>query len=240
MSHIIETEGIVFRSIKYSETSIILDAFTKDHGLKSFIISGVRSAKSKGHSAVFQVMNIINLSYYRKDNDQLHRIKEYSYAHIYNHLQVDVIRSAVGIFMIECCRNTIKEKEENLALYSFIRQHFISLDGLPTEALSLFYIQFLIDLTVYLGFYPMDNFNENNTYFDLLNGCFTTHSLDSRHTMDAHSSVLLSSLLKNENLPSMTKQEKEKIVDYLITYYALHIESFKSLKSLEVLREVMR
>jgi DNA repair protein RecO (recombination protein O) len=240
MSHIIETEGIVFRAIKYSETSIIFDAFTKEHGLKSFIISGVRSAKSKGQSAVFQVMNIVNLSYYRKDNDQLHRVKEYSYAHVYNHLQVDVIRSAVGIFMIECCRNTIKEKEENLALYSFIKQHFISLDGLPMESLSLFYIHFLIDLTVYLGFYPMDNYNENNAYFDLLNGCFTPHSLDSRHTMDAQSSVLMSSLLKNENMVHMSKADREKIVDYLVMYYALHIESFKTLKSLEVLREVMR
>jgi DNA repair protein RecO (recombination protein O) len=240
MPHIVETEGIILRVLKYSETSIILDAFTADHGLKSLIVSGVRSSKSRTQSSVLQVMNIVHLSYYHKDADQLHRIKEFSYAHMYSHLQVDVIRSAVGIFMIECSRNTIKEKERNAALYAFIKQNFIALDTLPVEALSTFYIHYLIDLTVYLGFYPMNNYSDINIYFDLLNGSFTPDSIDSRYTMDVARSKILNKLLMNENTTGIGKSDKEKIVDYLIQYYVLHIESFKTLKSLDVLREVMR
>ncbi len=240
MPHIVETEGIIIRVLKYSETSIILDALTSDHGLKSFIVSGVRSPKSKTQSSVLQVMNIVQLSYYHKNNDQLQRIKEFSYGHIYSNLQIEVLRSAVGIFMIECSRNTIKEKEENPALYAFIKQNFISLDTLAIEALSSFYIHYLIDLTVYLGFYPMNNYTDENIYFDLLNGNFTPDSIDSRYTMDTTSSKILSQLLKNEDTSGIKKADKEKIVDYLIQYYTLHIESFKTLKSLEVLREVMR
>ncbi len=240
MAQIVETEGIILRVLKYSESSIILDAFTKDHGLKSLIVSGVRSSKSKSQSFVFQVMNVLDLSYYLKENDQLHRIKEFSIAHLYKNLQLDVIRSAVGIFMIECTRNAIKEKEENLALYSFIKQNFISLDTLNIGDLSLFYIHYLIDLSVYLGFYPLNNYNSENIYFDLLNGNFTPLNYDTRHVVDAHCSLILSRFLKNEDVDNISKIDKEKLVDFLVIYYSLHIESFKSIKSLEVLREIMR
>jgi DNA repair protein RecO (recombination protein O) len=236
MSQILDTEGVIIRTVKYSETSIIMDIFTLDHGLKSCIISGVRSPKSKAKSSLFQVMNFMNFSFYKKENDQLHRIKEYSYNHLYQNLQIDVLRSSVGIFLIECTRNSIKEKEENIALYDFIKQNFIALDTIEINSLSLFYLHYLIDLSVYLGFYPLDNYSEENKYFDLLNGSFTSNSYDSKHTMDHHSSVLFSRILKNETNLKIVRSEKEKIVDYLMMYYALHVDGFRQIKSLDVLR----
>jgi DNA repair protein RecO (recombination protein O) len=44
---VIKTRGIVLRAIKYSETSVIADIFTEQFGLRSYIISGVRTSKSK-------------------------------------------------------------------------------------------------------------------------------------------------------------------------------------------------
>ena len=41
------TEAIILGYINYSESSIILRAYTKDFGYKSFIIRGIRTKKKK-------------------------------------------------------------------------------------------------------------------------------------------------------------------------------------------------
>ncbi len=238
MAEIVQTEGIVLRTVTYSETSIILDIFTKHFGLKSFIVSGVRSQKSKAQSFIFRPMNLISFSFYKKENENLNRIKDYHYLYVYENLQINVVRSAVGLFMIECTRNSIKEKEENTPMYDFISKSFMALDKFGNQGLNQFHIHYLIDLSTYLGFYPHNNFSEENIYFDLLNGNFTSHSIDSKYTVDALSSALLSKIIESNHALNITKIENEKIVDYLLMYYALHVENFKKIKSLEVLREI--
>ena len=44
---LIATRGIVFRTIKYSESSIIADIYTEARGLQSYYINGIRSEKAK-------------------------------------------------------------------------------------------------------------------------------------------------------------------------------------------------
>ena len=45
---LIKTAGIIFQTKKYSESSLIADIYTEEKGLRSYIISGVRSKKGKG------------------------------------------------------------------------------------------------------------------------------------------------------------------------------------------------
>ena len=47
---IIKTRGIILRTVKYSETSVIADIFTEGAGLRSYIISGMR-ARDRSHAA---------------------------------------------------------------------------------------------------------------------------------------------------------------------------------------------
>ena len=82
----IKTRGIIFRSIKYSETSIIADIFTEEKGLRSFIISGVRTKKAKVSASIMQVMTLVDLVAYFRENKDLHRIKEIKVEHVYTSL----------------------------------------------------------------------------------------------------------------------------------------------------------
>ena len=53
---LIKTRGIVFRAVKYGETSVIADIFTEEKGLCSFIGGGVRSARARMPFNLFQSM----------------------------------------------------------------------------------------------------------------------------------------------------------------------------------------
>ena len=42
-----KTRGVVFKTIRFSETSVVSKIYTERFGLQSYIINGVRSAKAK-------------------------------------------------------------------------------------------------------------------------------------------------------------------------------------------------
>ena len=64
----LKTKGIVFRTVKYGETSVITDIFTEEKGLHTFIGGGVRSAKARMPYSLFQPMMVVELVAYYKDD----------------------------------------------------------------------------------------------------------------------------------------------------------------------------
>jgi len=156
MSKTFKSEGVVLRSLKYSETSLILDIYTRMHGMGSYIVSGVRKSKSKSAN-VYHPMNIIDLVAYHP-GESLSRIKEASYAYKYQQLDVDVFRSSIGTFFVDLLKNSIKEREANEGLYSYIRSTLVELDHI--QQLGLLPIRYALDLAVHLGFQLADNYSE--------------------------------------------------------------------------------
>ena len=120
LSHmLIKTRGIIFRAKKYSVTSLIVDIYTEEKGLRSYIISGVRKKRSAVSASLLQMMSLVDMVAYHRDDKDLTRIKEIKAAHVFQSLPFDVRKSAVGQFMIEIVRKTLRETEENPTLFEF-------------------------------------------------------------------------------------------------------------------------
>ncbi len=90
---IFESRGIVFRNQKYKESSVILDVYTASHGMLTFIVNGVRKSKSRFSPSSVQIMSLIDLSGYYKNERSLQRIKDIKLAYLYKSLPFDVIKA---------------------------------------------------------------------------------------------------------------------------------------------------
>lgn len=238
--NLFKSTGIVFRSSKYSESSLILDVFTREKGLRSFIVSGVRSSKKKNRASLYQHLNILDLVAYDKD-DRLARIKECRIEHHYKKLSYDVVRSSIGLFLLEVCKNAIKEKEENIPLYDFIYSRLILLDSEKPVNLGLFTIKFMLELSEHIGFMPINNFHTETTYFDLYNGKFIDNTNEKYvASIEVSSAISMIDHMSMEELHilSYPKELRNQILDDMVIYYRLHIEQFRELKTLEVLRAI--
>ena len=64
---LIKTRGIIFKALKYSETSLILDIYTEEKGLRNYIISGVRNKKSKLKTGLLQPTMLVEMVAYEKN-----------------------------------------------------------------------------------------------------------------------------------------------------------------------------
>ena len=98
-----KTKGIVLRTVRYGETSIIVAIFTELFGVQSYLVNGVRvsSNKGMGKATLFQPAAILDLVVYHNELKQLQRIKEFRWGHLYHNILSDVKKNAVALFMVE-------------------------------------------------------------------------------------------------------------------------------------------
>lgn len=233
----LNSRGIILRTVKYSESSLILDMYTEENGRKSFIISGIRSKNAKTKAGLLQVMGLVEFVSYDKESSSLSRIKEIKADHLFHLLPFVAMRSCLGMFMMEVCAKSIKESETNKNLFNFLRSRLLLLDDKKMQKLSVFHITFLIDLSSHLGFGIQDNYSTQNRYFSLRDGSFAIMDYGHIYSLDEKTSTALSDILKfhPEKIP---KTHRNIILEKLLQYYKYHIENFGNVKSLHVLRSV--
>lgn len=232
-------KGIVFKSIPYSETSLILDIYTRTSGLHSYIVSGVRKKKSKSNASLYKPMTLIDFVAYAGTAQKLYRIKEAKYAIIYQRVTTDVVRSTMAMFMIDLCRHTIREREANGDLFDFIWTRFIYLDEIE-KIPSDYHLKFTLELCNYLGFYPQDNWDkEEAPFFDLERGVFIADPTGIGSYLAMEEAEYLYSIMTDQSHKILVNREiRKSLLDSLMLYYRLHMEGFKDPPSLEVFKAI--
>ena len=235
-----KTEGIILKNLKYGETSLIQDIYTKEYGLKSYIVSGVRKKKNSKAGAL-QLMSMVELVAYHKKTNSLSRIKEIKPANYYHELPFDVLKSSIGLFITEVARRSLSQDEQNEQLYAFLKDSYLYLDK-AKGSLALFPILFLIKFSDHLGFSPSNNYSEECNCFHLMEGAFGQLDSTSQYSLDSKISQYLYSLLFEEYgisndfvIPKMTRKE---LLKQMVNFYRIHIDGFGKLNSLDILHEL--
>jgi len=227
-------EGIITRTVKYGESSVILDLLSPQDGIKSYIVSGIRTKGKKNKSALVSVLNIVKVEAYVKDGDKLSRIKEISYSHIYKSIPFDVVKSSVATLLVEICRKATKQSDDSASIYNYIVKALVHLDNTNT-GLAHFHIKFLIGLAKHLGFELNDNYNPEHCFFDLRDGSFKPERPEHRLSLDEANSSYLHAYLSEGDLLNVPKLSRKTILLCLIDYYRYHVDGFGTLNSLDII-----
>lgn len=233
-----KTHGIVFRTIKFSETSVVSKIYTEKLGLQSYIINGVRSSKSKIKASLLQSLSLLDMEVYHREHRNLNRIKEIQAAVVFKSIPFHLLKGSVGLFMIEVLGKSIHEEETNEPLFHFIFEKIKFLDELERVP-AAFLVEFLVQLSVYLGFQPQGSYSEETPYFSLQEGMFIGTGNGHPNTLDANTSQQLSAFLQHKTA-ELTTSSRKLLLEAMLQYYQLHVPNFSRPKSLKVLEEVFR
>lgn len=234
---LIKTRGIIFKAIKYSETSLIMDIYTEEKGLQNYIISGVRNKRSKVKTGLLQPATLVDMVVYYRENKSMNRIKEIKASQIYQAIPFDLMKGTISLFMIELAQKTIKEEESNPDLFSFLFSQFTTLDQLEIINPN-FHLYFMLNLSGYLGFFPGGNWSEVTPWLNMKAGKFTQEEPLHQYALNKNLSRLVGLLIKRAPV-KITRLDRQKIVQKLIDYYRIHIENFNGLNTHAILKEVL-
>ena len=152
MSHIVKTEAIVLKTMKYRETSMIVRFYTRQFGKLSGIVKGARQAKNKYGSTLLP-MTHVTLVLYKKDGRELQTITQCDLVKSFRYLTEDIEKMAVGLSMIELITNIAHEEEENIPLFSLLVDSLSAVNDATKSSTNVFY-HFELKLAALMGFQP--------------------------------------------------------------------------------------
>jgi DNA repair protein RecO (recombination protein O) len=240
-----KTKGIVLRTVKYGETSLIISIYTEIFGLQSYLVNGVRKSTSKGagRANILQPAALLELVVYQNPLKNLQRIREFRYAEVYHHIFFDVFRNAVALFMVELLMKIIKQPEPNPDLFYFIEDSFLVLDKSEESVVANFPLFFCLHLAGFFGLRMQDNYSEQSQYLDLAEGVYVSerpeHSQYISPPLSFHSSQLLKVMHPQELVQIHLNQEtRRSLMQAFLNFYALHVAEFGQMKTVSVLQTV--
>jgi len=238
-----KTRGIFLHAVKYSETSLIASIYTEAYGRQTFIINGIRRKNSPVSASAFQPLYLLDIEMYYKAGREIHRLRNARIANPYATIPFDIRKSTQVLFIAEILYKCLREEEPNPDLFNFIYDSLSILD-LTESAINNFHIWFLFKLTRYLGIYPSRENALISNFFDLQSALFVSHEPIHNQFTDKQITVLFSRLFdvdstSLENL-NYNQNERKLVLEKLLEFYKIHFDNFGVIKSLEILKEVMR
>lgn len=242
MTH--KTKGIVLRTIKYGETSVVVTMFTELFGVQTYMVNGVRTAKKSSAKANhFQPGAILDLVVYHSDQKPMQRIKEFKWDFLFQQVLSDVIKNSIALYIVELLQKCLKQPEQNTALFYFCEDVLIQLDKADKAVTANFALYFALQLPHFFGFQMHDNHGADQTVLDLEEGNFISLQPDHPHFIDGELAQTTSQLLRVMQPDELTQfklhhDTRRKLLLHYQTYYALHIPDFGVMRTLEVLQEV--
>ena len=148
--------GIVLRTVKYRDTSLIVDLFTESRGRQSFMTSTSRAKRSVRSVSFWQPLSMVEFSAELKPNaGKLPRPADVRTYYNYTDLPFSPLKSTLTLFLAEFLSAALREEKENLPLYRYIESSLQWLDlAEDSAALANFHLTFLMHLSRFIGIYP--------------------------------------------------------------------------------------
>jgi len=238
-----KTSGIVLNQIKYTDSGLVAQVFTKRFGRQSFMIRGVRNRKGGRQASLFRPLTILDMVIYFRDSRSMQSLKEVSVEFAPSGIYGNVLKSSMAIFIGEVLTSVLKEEGEQEQLFNYIRDAVIYLDT-RQESFSNFHIAFLTGLCSFLGFEPGRRTDSNRKIFDLVNGAFVeippAHGLYSDTEISSVFADFFDSSWDSMNQIPLSGEMRNNVLSEMLKYYSVHLPSFGKIRSIEVLREVFR
>ena len=236
-----KTCGIILHQIKYTDSGIVTQIYTRKFGRISVLVKGVRNKKAGRHNIHFQPLSILDLVIYYKESRGMQSIKDFSVAFAPVDIHNNIKKSCIAIFLGEVLNSVLKEESPHVELFDYIKDSVLYFDGCK-ERCSNFHIAFLAGLCSFLGFEPGRKENDENTFFDMMNGSFVAvppvHGNYAGQDISYILGVFFNSSWDKMDEIVLSGSKRNEVLDSLLKYYSIHLPGLKKINSLEILKDV--
>lgn len=236
-----KTKAIVLHSFKYGDSKLIADLLTEANGRISCIARITNSPRAKLKRQFFQPLMLLEVVIDQRQGVSLQPLKEARVARPFTTVPFNPLKLSLAMFTAEFLSNTTRGAMQDTALYSYIENGIIWLDEC-TGQFANFHLVFAMRLTKFLGFYPNTEHHREGDWFDLRSGCFTATAPLHHDRLNPNEASLIGLMLRMNfstmHLYHMTRTERNRLLEIILSYYAIHVPGFREMKSVEVLREL--
>ena len=229
---------IVLSHTRFSDSSIIVRALSRQHGRVSLMVYGFGS-KSRSKLGAFHPMALLDVVYSYKPDRDIQKLTEYRPAPNLVSCTADLRKSTLLMFMAEVVGKSIREEAEDDAQFEFIYASVQILEQMQA-GLQFFHLAFMVKLSRIIGFFP--NIDASHPFFDLEQGHSIAVRPVHRHFVaaDVFRRIVFFADCPYESLRDvqMPRQERDSLLETVLQWYGFRIPTMKEVNSYEILHEV--
>lgn len=221
----------------------MLRIFTRESGLVSFMVHGLRKAKGGGSAALTQVMNRVEVQYYEAASGNLHKVKELQLHADAHYTGEDLLRTQCLLFSTEILHLLLREEAPEPGLYDICAAvHTIRAEN---GFWKLFPVWFLLQTLAQQGSLPRLEAAEDEIGFDPVRGRMVQRdeaiASDKLLTCEGCRFALELFMRKADSLhlAGTAPVPLRLLFDSLLEHTRLHLLDGKQIRSVEIIRDVL-
>ena len=234
-------KGIVLNTIRYSDKHNIVHIYTDEHGLMSFAVPLGKTPAARMRNALLMPLSLIDLEAGLRPGRDLAIMREVRRNYPLTTIYSDPMKNAIALFISELLAHVIQEPEGNDPLFRYIEQSVRLLEQRP-DHIAKYHICFLFHLGAHLGIQPNLETYRKDCWFDMTDGVFVPAAVRG-HAMlrpeEAQVIHLLSRMtFSNMGVFRFNRDERNSVLDVIISYYRLHNAAIGTLRSPDILKQL--
>ena len=234
-------KGIVLNTIRYSDKHNIVHIYTDGRGLLSFAVPQGKTHSARMRNAMLMPLSLIDLEAGIRNGRDLAILRELRRNYPLATLYSDPVKNAIALFISELLAHVIQEPEGNDPLFRYVEQSVQLLEQMTSQVAN-FHICFLYHLGAHLGIQPnMESYNKGY-WFDMTDGVFVPSSVRGHALLQPQVAQVIHLLSRmtfgNMAVFRFNREERNRMLDVIISYYRLHNAAIGTLRSPEILKQL--
>lgn len=233
--------GIVLDITRHSDRHSIVTLFTRSRGRVSFLFPMGSGKSGRLRQARIQPMAIIEADVNFKGSAELQRLGSFAPADVLTDVYFNPVKRMMTLFLSEFLNRLLRATMPDPNIWDYVAGSIRLLDRMR-EGVSDFHIVFLSSLLPFAGIQPDSSDYEPGMVFDMQAGRFVDrippHS-DYLSGDEARFAAILNRVtFSNVRALKLNGNLRNRILQNLLHYYAIHYPGTSNLKSLAVLHDV--
>jgi len=233
--------GVVLNTVRHNERTNIVHIYTDGNGLMAFAVTPGSTRSARARNALLMPLSLVDVEAQVRQAHEVCRLREvrrnYSLATIYS----DPFKNAIALFISELLTHVMQEPERNVPLFDYIERSVILLEQM-TGSVANFHICFLYHLGGFLGIQPNLEGYSAGYWFDMVDGVFKAGASGGHPHLkpDEARVIYLLSRMTFANMQHFrfNREQRNRVLDVIISYYRLHNASIGTLRSPDILRQL--
>ena len=234
-------KGIVLNTIRYSDKHNIVHVYTDGGGLMSFAVPLGKTHAARMRNAMLMPLSLIDLEAGVRAGRELAVLREVRRNYPLSTLYSDPVKNAISLFISELLAHVIQEPEGNDPLFRYIEQSVQLLEQMP-DGIANFHICFLYHLGAHLGIQPNVESYRQGYWFDMTDGVFVPAVVQGHMHLPPREAQVIHLLSRmtfsNMGVFRFSREERNRVLDVIISYYRLHNAAIGTLRSPEILKQL--
>lgn len=234
-------QGIVVDIVKHNDRHNVVTLFTRSRGRMAFLSAAGSGKSGRQRNARLLPLSVVEADVNIRSSRELQILGAVAPLEVWRNIYFNPVKTSLTLFLSEFLNRYLRDASPDATAWDFIVSSMKALD-LIDRGLANFHIWFLIRFMDIAGISPDMEGYEKGDCFDMRAGIPVADQWLHRDILNPEQTSVMSLLLRislaNMHRYRFSGEDRRRLLDLILRYYAIHFPGLSSLKSPDILSEV--